>query len=323
MKTPARRRGIALLTAILVVAVASLAATAVLGSSNLSIHRTAALRDSEQAWWIATGVESWVLGILQQDARDTQYDGLNEAWAQPVDYLPVEQGFVSGEVADLQGRFNLNNLQGSTAADAEKQFQRLLEQLPDVEIPPGLVASIRDWMDADDQPGFAGGAEDTVYLGLQPPYRAANQPFSSVSELRAVQGMTPALYRALTQCHADEERKRVESCIAALPQSATAINVNTAPPPVLLALSASADANKIAQFVEQRREKPYESVQEFIDAGIVGADAKRDHLSVRTGYFRIQGQIVVGSSRVALYSLIHRPSQTGKPIVLSHSADAD
>ena len=197
-------RGIALITALLVVAIATLAATALLSSTNIAIHRAAALRDSEQGWWVARGVESWVLGILDKDRKESKYDALGEDWAQPVDYLPVDQGYVRGSVVDLQSRFNLNNLVlgGKTqtpAADAyRKQFERLLASLPaETQVPPGLIGAIIDWADADQTAGFPTGAEDSAYLSLNPPYRTADRPFTVVSELLAVQGMTPQIYDAL------------------------------------------------------------------------------------------------------------------------------
>jgi general secretion pathway protein K len=308
----ARARGVALITALLVVAIAALSATALLSSANLSIHRTAALRDSEQAWWVARGVQAWVLGILAADARDNNVDHLGEPWAQPVDHLPVDHGFVRGQLVDAQGLFNLNNLavQNPNAQAAyQQQFERLLAALPAGSVPPGLVAAIRDWTDPDQTPGFPSGAEDTVYLSLDPPYRAANQRFTVVSELLAVQGMSAELYGAL------------RPLLIALPAE-TAVNVNTAPEAVLMALSAQVDTLKLRGFIERRREQPAESVQAFMQLGIYGADVRPDHISVNSRYFQIQGEAFVGSSRVALYSLIHRP-QNGAPLVLAHSADAD
>ena len=76
---PVRRpRGIALITAMLVMALAAIAAAAVLGSANAAIRRSATLIDGERAWWYATGVESWVRSILARDRRDTQLDALLE-----------------------------------------------------------------------------------------------------------------------------------------------------------------------------------------------------------------------------------------------------
>jgi general secretion pathway protein K len=304
-------RGVALITALLVVAIAALAATALLGSTRIAIQRTAALRDSEQAGWVARGVEAWVLGILDKDRRDSQRDGLDEDWARPVDYLPVDHGHVRGAVVDLEGRFNLNNLlDPARAPEYRAQFERLVAALPaELQAPRGLAAALADWADPDQNPTFPDGAEDSAYLGLAPPYRTADQPFTVVSELLAVRGVTPELYAALREM------------VSALPGTTT-VNVNTAPEAVLRALSKSApDEGKFRPFLERRAEQPVENRAEIFDRTGLAADAA-PYVDVRSRHFQIQGEVFVGSSRVALYSLIRRPD-AGPPTVLAHSADAE
>ena len=315
-----RVRGVALIMALLVVSLAAAAATALLSSSNVSIHRTAALHDGEQGWWVARGVEAWVAGLLDADRKDSQFDALTEPWAQPVDNLPVEQGFVRGRVEDLQGRFNLNNLDPRIAGDTyQKQFRNLLRNLPDVDVPQGLDSAVRDWIDEDGNPNSMNGAEDAEYLNLTPPYRAANRPFTVVSELLAVRGMTPQVY------------EKLRPLVAALPALkgqapvATKVNVNTAPIELLAALSETTDQAKLAEFDRRRRDDPIEDATELgalVAEGIWGPEVGAAQLDYRTHFFQIQGEVFVGSSRVALYSLIHRP-ESGMPVVLAHSAEPE
>lgn len=309
-----RARGVALITSLLVVAIATLAATALLSSASLAIHRTASLRDSEQGWWVARGVESWVLGILDRDAKDNNRDGFDDAWAVPVDYLPVDQGFVRGMVVDLHRCLNLNNaiFDPARGKDHRAQLERLAAslQLKDP-VPPGIGGLILDWADADQTPGFPSGAEDGVYLGLNPPYRAANRPFTVLSELLAVHGVTPELYAAL----------RANNKVCALPV-ATKVNVNTADEAVLRALSATPpDPSRFARFLERRATDPLQNTADIFTESGLPVDVK-DFVDVRSQFFQIQGEVFVGSSRVALYSLIHRPA-AGAPTVLAHSADAE
>lgn len=313
-------RGIALIMAIVTVALVAGIATALISSQWLSIRRTSVMMDSEQGWWVARGVEAWVVGILENDRKESQFDALGEAWAQPVDALPVEQGFVRGGVVDLQGRFNLNNLDPRIAGEKyPQQFRNLLRNLADVELPQGLDAAVRDWIDADQDVNSMNGAEDAEYLNLQPPYRAANQPFTVVSELLAIRGMTAQVY------------ERLRPLVAVLPArkaqvpAPTKINVNTAPLEVLRALSATTDETKLASFVQRRVDDPVENDGELatlIGEGIWGAEVGKDVVDFRSQFFQIQGEVFVGSSRVALYSLIHRPD-SGPPAVLAHSAEPE
>src|SRR5688572_27517490 len=107
--------GIALVTALLIVAVAVIAAAAMLTTHNVAVHRSSNLRFIEQAWWFGAGVESWVGEILREDRKkdgNEAIDHLGEDWAQPVENLPIEGGFVRGQIIDQQSCFNLNNLVG-------------------------------------------------------------------------------------------------------------------------------------------------------------------------------------------------------------------
>jgi general secretion pathway protein K len=315
-----RSRGLALIMAIVTVALVAGIATALMSSQHLTIRRTTVLLDSEQAWWVTRGVEAWVVGILENDRKDGQFDALGEDWAQPVDYLPVDQGFVRGGVVDLQGRFNLNNLNPRIPGEKyQQQFRNLLRNLTDVDVPQGLDSAVRDWIDEDQTPNTMNGAEDAEYLNLTPPYRTANQPFTVVSELLAIRGMTPEIYARLRPLLATLPAAKAQGT------SATRINVNTAPAEVLRALSATTDDTKLAAFVGRRVDDPIENASELgalIGEGIWGAEVTAEVLDFKSQFFQIQGEVFVGSSRVALYSLIHRPDN-GTPVVLAHSAEPE
>lgn len=304
---PARQRGVALITAVLIVALAAIAATAIALSGDAALHRAAILQETERAWWYADGVQSWVRSILERDAEETEFDALTEQWAQPIDYLPLEEGFVSGQIIDQQGLFNLNNLGDSDAEDRQRhaeQFERLIGQLGDVDpfIGKQLAPAIIDWIDQDLDPTPYDGAEDDEYLRHDVPYRTANRLFSSVSELMLVRGMTPELYRALAPY------------LTALPYVGTPINVNTAPEPVLRALVVEPSA-EFEAFLRDRFEEPAEGIGDLTSSGAFGArDAPSDDLSVSSNYFLLNAETTVGNSRVALFSLFLRPS--GSPPVL-------
>lgn len=305
-----RQQGVALITAILIVAIATIAATAMVSSGNIAIHRSATLQDSEKGWWYAEGVEQWVMTILERDREANEVDSLDEPWAQPVDYLPVDEGVLRGRVVDLQGRFNVNNLGTSDTAAFERyrnHFERLFRfvEAGDNFQARAIAAGIRDWIDPDQDPTGFDGAEDNEYLGLEQPYRAANQPMASVSELLLVKGVTPAIYRALSPY------------VAALPIINSAINVNTAPEPVLLTLAEDAGP-ELQGFLEAREEQPAQdlaSVQTLFPATSPPID-------IQSRYFRLESEALIGSSRVGLYSLIFRPGPSGA-LLLGRSTDAD
>jgi general secretion pathway protein K len=315
MNMEGRQRGVALITAVLVVALASIASAAMLVSSNLAIHRTTTLIDTERAWWYASGVEAWVAAGLQLDAQNSKTDNLGEIWARPVDYIPVDEGGLRGNVTDLQGRFNLNNLAKQPSQPGQKdkyleQFNRLLQNIPAAQQLPieGLGEAIRDWIDEDSNPAGFGGAEDGEYSSLTPPYRAANRLMVSPSELLAVRGVTRDLYLAL------------RDYVSALP-TMTPVNVNTAAEPVLRSLSEQ-PSQGLAQFLESRKDHPADDVQQLFDQGVFGTDVDKSSIAVSTEYFLLRSESLIGSSRVALYSVIHRPAK-GDAVILGRSQDIE
>lgn len=311
-------RGVALITALFVVVLASIAATALLSSTGIAIRRTENLQDSEAAWWYANGLESWVAGLLKRRPGQPDVDGLGDPWAQPVSYLPFGRGGVSGQLIDLQGRFNLNNLAATGTAGTyyRQQFRLLLANLPGVDLTgvPDLGSAVQQWISTLPVNGNPGApiVDATYYLSLAVPYRPSKQLMSSPSELLAVQGVTPQIYQAL------------KPYITALPQSGTKININTAPLPVLLSLAPDVDATKLQDFAKNRVNAPLQKVEDAYSGkdNLLPPDVKSSYISVDTSYFQLQAQIQVGSDRMMLYSDIYR-QQGNTPVVYARSTAAD
>lgn len=310
------QRGIALITAIFVVVLASIAATALLSATGIALRRTENLQNSEAAWWYAEGLENWVATLLKRPPGAPDVDGLGDPWAQPVDYLPFDRGGVRGQLSDLQGRFNLNNLAATGTAGAyyRQQFRLLLANLPGVDLTglPDLGAAVQQWISPTMRNGGGSAVDATYYLSLDVPYRPSGQLMTSPSELLAVEGVTPKIYSAL------------KPYITALPQSGTPINLNTAPLPVLLSLASDVDGAKLEDFVKSRVKQPLQKVEDAYDAKInlLPADVTKTHVSVSTSYFQLHAEIAVGSDRLTLYSDISR-QQGGTPTVYARSTGAD
>ena len=185
----ARQRGVAILTAMLVVAIGTVIAVNLMWSASLDLRRTASALAADQGWMYLQGAEAWAGDILRQDQVDSiESDHLGESWAIELPPMPVDGGAIAGRVEDLQGRFNLNNLvtpQGQEDEIARRQFERLLVSL---ELDPALAGVALDWLDADGDTGFPFGAEDATYAGFDPPYRTPNFVITSPSELLAMSG---------------------------------------------------------------------------------------------------------------------------------------
>ncbi|MDY6992985.1 MAG: type II secretion system minor pseudopilin GspK, partial [Pseudomonadota bacterium] len=227
-------RGVALITALLVVALTTVLAVAMMTQQQLTIRRTMNLINRDQAYCYALGAEQWSQQLLLRD--DPEIDSLDEHWATPLPPLPIPGGSLQGQLEDLQARFNLNNLILSTpeSLTAElKFFERLLSVL---ELPTSLAQVVLDWLDDDITPQVPHGAEDDRYLIKTPAYRAANGLFKSPSEIRLLAGIDAQKYEKLIPY------------ISTLP-TLTAININTAPLPILRALTDNLDEAQGQQLI--------------------------------------------------------------------------
>ncbi len=296
-----RQHGVALIKAMLVVALATSVAVAMVSRQQFDIRRTANLLQAGQATLYADGVVAWAQQLLRRDRKDNRIDHNEEDWATILPPIPIEGGSISGYIADLQGRFNLNSLlkEGKPDAEAIAAFRRLLAALqgeyPEVaaRLSPELVNVIIDWIDPDLDATFPGGAEDDYYMGLERAYRCANAPLVTPSELLLLKGVDAEVYAVLRQHVAtlDADGK---------------LNINTASPAVLMSL-ANGLSRSDAEALEQ--ERPYSNVNDFLAqnalAGRVGSDLK-DMLTVESEHFLIVSQVEFGALLQQHHSVMRR-----------------
>jgi len=298
-----RQRGIAAVTAILIVAVAASAASLMLAQQSAMIDQTMLVATRAQADIYARAGLDWARGILTEDARTAgAIDTLEEGWAKPMVGLPVERAIVAGAITDEQAKFNLNNLLKGTQRSPEdlEIFRRLLESLA---LEPQLRDAVLDWIDPDGDLASAAGAEDAYYLALPRPYRAANQPMVQIEELYRVRGFDAATVAKL------------RPHVTALP-GRTSVNANTAGATVLQALLPEVPKERIAKLLVERRAKPLASKLEIAQwAKESPASAVNDGLDVKSAFFSVRIQVSQDDVELASDALVQR-AQNGVAAVI-------
>ena len=286
----------------LVVAIAATAAAYLSLDQQIWLRQAQNQSDRTQADAVRQGAEAWAIVILDKDAKDNPGDDdLTENWAKPLPPLPVEGGQVAGRIFDAQAKFNLNNLVQNNAPNPANVgvFRHMLESLS---IDPNLTDAVLDWIDSDST-ARPYGAEDIDYLQMKVPYRAANQPFTSVDELRLVRGFTPEIV------------EKLRPFITVLPQP-TAINVNTADAQMLAVLF-NLQASVMSQILGQADNRTvYKTTQEFtakiqtlLPAGTVLPDPST--YGVKSSYFEVQIDTQFGRYRRTTVSLVNRGASAG------------
>ncbi len=300
------QRGVALLTALLAVAIVTILAVELVTRQHMDVRRTQNLLARDQAYTYSLAVERWALSMLLEKRReeDTPVDHLNELWAEELTPPPFEGAQMRLRMEDLQGRFNLNNLVAEPGADDETAVQRFSQLLLNLEVEPVFAQAATDWIDIAPDVRFPDGAGDDWYSRLNPPYRVANRPMVSATELRLVREVE------------DEDWQRVAPYVTALPEP-TPVNVNTAPPAVLRSLVPDLSEDAAESLAGDRPDDGWESVEDFLaHPSLAGQDIDEGTLSVASDYFLLRSEIDLGRVTLRNESVLYRQGEAGGQVIL-------
>ena len=305
MSPSSSQRGIALITALLVVALSTIAAVAIASRLQLDIRRSSNLLNDDQAWMYALAAEGFAARLLREDMNDGNIDHLEENWStekpEEQQIFPVEGGIVSAKLVDLNGKFNLNTLLESvnTSRVDRVNLERFRRLLITLQLEPTLSDALIDYLDNDQNVTLPDGAEDAHYLTLPRPYRTADRVMSSVSELRLVKGFDD-----------DKIYQTLLPFVCVLPDI-TSINVNTAPAEVLKSLDNHLTDADVEALIEHREDNPFKDTNEFL-LTVRGLNQQVNQanmlkgLDVRSNYFLLHSNALIGRGEVNLYSVLRR-----------------
>ena len=297
----AGQRGVAVVLAMGVVALAAMAATAIMVSQSTWSRQSELTANHVQAQILVQAGVDWARAVLSDDRRSSNVDHLGEPWALRLPPVAFENGELTGYIEDQQGAFNLNNLvqDGKVNLAQLARFRRLLSLLG---LPITLGDALADWIDADSEPQPRGGAEDGYYLALDPPYLAANRPLTDVAELALVRGFD------------DSVRARLRPFVTALPQS-TAVNVNTTSPEVLAAVVEGLNLDGARALAAQRDRAYFRDRADFARRLPRGAVVAEDAITVTSDYFVATLRVTIGDAEARGTALLAREDARWPAIV--------
>lgn len=298
-----QQKGIALITILVMVALATIIAATIAKRQQYTLESTAYLMRQNQSLHYAKAAEAFYSELLVLDSETSaEADFLQESWAQPMPPFPVEDGIVSGQLEDESGKFNLNSLlkaDGSPNPQMQKVFEQLLQR---VGLPATLSQAVMDWQDADDLSIGPMGAESQYYQGLTKPYLAANRPFQSVEELRLVRGFEAKNFDLIAPY------------LSALPDVETKININTAPALLLASIDEKLEVNRVADTLSQQQAKQahFAKVSDLLETPAfnqLDAAAKtlaNNVLDVKSTFFKANIEVLLNQRRRQLSSHLIR-----------------
>ena len=306
---PGRQRGVALISVLLVFALMAIVTADLATRHSRDIRKTANLLSSKQAYYYALAGEQFSRQLLFRDYEDPEaqsVDSFTDLWYRIDPFLEIDNGSLSIDIVDLQGRFNLNNLvdaNGAVNGAAVTQFQQLLTTL---ELDRKLANELLDWIDRDSSVR-SNGAEDSDYVAsnLASSYATGNQPLADRSELRLLKSMQPEDYAALKN-HVVALPQQVNSRVVGISR----YNLNTLDPVVAEALLPGTNASRFSQ---RQQQGGYKTVGEWLSGGEVsGASVIQPYLSTSSEFFEITVKAVYDGRVSVSRSQVYRDSRDGK-----------
>jgi general secretion pathway protein K len=294
VRTPAANdRGVALLVTLLVTILIVTVVFEIFRVGTRAARAGAYGRDSVRATLLAEAGTAVARLALREDAKEDAknsgggIDTLDEFWSRPAPPIEMGDGTINVTVEDEERKINLNKLMRDLGNDEDKDrvadFRRLLEVLG---LDQAIADAILDWLDRDDNTR-PGGAESSYYLSLPYPYKAKNDLFDTIEELRLVRGVTGEVF------------EKIKPFVTV--RSSGLVNINTAPREVLMSLSGAKDAGVSGdidegvanEIIEHRKENPFLSTADvkftpFLTSLYNQGQGFRSLITVRSQYFHVR-----------------------------------
>lgn len=289
-----QQQGIALITILVMVALATILAATIAQRQAATAESTAYLMRQNQSLMYAKSAEAFFSKLLVDDAENAaEVDHLQETWAQPMPAFPVDDGYVSGIIQDESGKFNLNSLitaEGAVNENAKAWFELILKRAG---LPVQLSEAVIDWQDADELVSGGMGAESNYYQGLLNAALPPNAKFHSVEELKLVRGFEENKY------------KLIAPYLSTAPVQESPVNINTASAFLLASIDEKLDVNAVQQLLDQRQANleyfsnvsDLWSLEPFAQVDADKRNLFNSLLGVQSNYFKARIEVVLSERK--------------------------
>lgn len=306
-----KKKGSALISALFIMTLVAIAATAMSTRLQLDIYRTRLTINSDKLYLASQAVSFWAMDELVHKKNPFLTGDIYGKVANFPTKLQrlYPDTLIEGALYDLQARFNLNNL---TDKKYQALFLQLLE-LASLQTTPDerkeLTSATTNWL-MPYQPGV-GNELFSYYLRQKPSYYPSQQLMQSVSELRLIKGINAKLYQKLLPY------------VIALPES-TPININTAPKQLLMTLGNGLNEEQVHELLAARGKKGISDLRELYPI-LEKLNIRNDQITIESQYFMSIATIRMGELSLVNYTLIKRnKNKQGKitALILSESLNS-
>ncbi|MET0858715.1 MAG: type II secretion system minor pseudopilin GspK [Telluria sp.] len=307
---PARQRGVAVITALLLTTLAVTIVASLFWAQQVQVRSMENQRLHLQTKWILRGALDWAGLVLRQDARDNDYTSLNQVWATPLaetrldQYIERErvQGEVfdatlSGSIVDATSRYNLTNLAAQrTPTPAQVGIYRRL--LTNLKLDPALAD--RTAIAVASAQVVAPDGEPPTGDGPKPVPKTNNAPvrLTQLDDLLTIPGYTV------------EVVNKLRDFVIVLPD-VSKVNVNTAAPEVLAAVIEDFSLAEANALVARRKSAAWRDINQF-GTELGGKALVANAGTVQSNYFLVYSRVRLDRAALDAEALINRGSDGRK-----------
>lgn len=286
------QKGSALLTALFIITLVAIVATAMSTRLKLDINRIGMVNNSDQLHLADQAVTFWAMERLMDPKQRLQnVNAIGKVLTYPKTLQLVPNIKLSGYLVDLQARFNLNNL-----SDTQYQpiFFGLLSELNIGSASferKNILDAILNWL----QPLQSNATHDEwsdKYARQTPPYLPGHMPMRNISELRLVYGISAKRYQKL------------EPYVTVLPETA-GININTASKVLLSSLGDGIKDDDLNHILNERQQKPYKDINALV-AVLEKYHIQAETVVVESHYFLVVAQAEQADITIRVYTVLKR-----------------
>ncbi len=303
MRAPARQRGVAVITALLLTTLAVTIVASLFWSQQVQVRSMENQRLHLQTKWILRGALDLSRLYLRQDGMDSRtFTSLRSVWATPLEetrldsYIERERlegekfdATLSGRIFDATARYNITNLSTGPMPDGKQTaiYRRLLVNL---QLDPALADRTAKFVAqaAPPIPPAAGSTTPPVIRTKAP------LPLTYLDDLLAIPGYTPAVI------------EKLRPFAIVLPTDAV-VNVNTAPAEVIAALVENFSVSQANALVARRKQADYRQKAQFTQQLYGVINLPEDGLyDIKSEYFLVHSRVRLDRAALDTEALVNR-----------------
>ena len=307
-------KGIALILTITIIGLIVLLSLQFSRSMRAGLYETANFSDTIRLETVAKSGFNFGLAALFED--NPNEDSLHDIWASSKENSLISamlfdnDGMFQLEIIDLAGKIPVNRLinQDGKYNTKEKEILTRLLSMPRFNLEQDkvedIVDSIKDWIDKDDE-STRFVAENSYYQTLDRPYSCRNAPLESLEELLLVKGITRELF------YGTDDISGISNYLTI--HGDGKININTADPVVLKALSGDIDDDMVNEMVAYREdeENDLNSPEWYKTAlGTNEPIIDPDLITIKSEYFEIRSKGIDGSRSREIRATVKRKGKS-------------